>query len=686
MQTARTVPATHVEPVVDELHGRQVVDPYRWLEDAESPRTIAWVEEQNQFTRSLLEAFPEREGIRRRLDELLSIGAVTAPVVRNGRFFYTRWDGRQNQPILYVRDGSEGDERVLLDPNQASDAGTVALDWWYPSWDGRLLAYGYSNNGDERSTMYVVDTDSGALLPDRIEHTRYASVAWLPDATGFYYTRYPAPGQVPAGEENYLKKVFFHALGADPGDDPLVFGEDLESEQMPSVSISRDGRYLAVSVNTGWSRSDIWVRDLSQTGSSFTPIAVGYDALFGASVVEDILYLHTNLDAPRYRVFQVDLQHPARETWQEIIPESQNVLQSMVLAGGRIVGEYLHNASSTLVIFEPDGSRLADVPLPTLGTITAITGQWDDLEAFYSFQSFTVPPSVYRLPLTGGASAVWASVDAPIQTNHYVVDQVWYPSRDGTRIPMFVVHARDIDRTRPHPTVLTGYGGFNIAETPIFRRSAFLLLEQGGVYAVANLRGGNEFGEDWHRDGMLDRKQNVFDDFIAAAEHLIGQGYTDSQHLAIEGGSNGGLLVGAALTQRPDLFRAVVCEVPLLDMLRYHHFQIARLWIPEYGSADDPDQFPNLYAYSPYHHVREGESYPAVLLMTADSDTRVDPMHARKMTAMLQAANASEHPILLRTETAAGHGIGKPRAKLVEEETDVWSFLFWQLGIGGPTL
>lgn len=679
MQTVPRAPSTRVEFAIDTYHGHSIPDPYRWLENSESAETEAWVGEQNAYTRSLLDGFPEREQIQRRLAELLSIGVLTAPRLRNGRYFYMKRKGQQNQPVLYLQDSRTGVERVLLDPNAASEEGTIAIDWWYPSWDGRLLTYGYSANGDEWSTLFVLDVDTGEHLPDSIERTRYASLAWLPDGTGFYYTRYPMPGEAPEGEESYHQRLFFHTLGADPASDDEIGVPNLQPESILTVSVSPDGRYLVVTVFEGWERSDLYLRDLQAPESPFVPIAVGYDALFSAGVADSNLYLHTNLDAPRYRVFQVDVSHPERESWQEIIPETEHVLEAITLAGGRLVGRYLVNATSQLKIFEPDGSLLCDVDLPTLGTVTAVTGDWDELEAFYAFESFTVPPTVYRLPLTGGESTVWAAVEAPLRSEDYTVDQEWYTSNDGTRVSMFLVRRQGLDRTRPHPTVLTGYGGFNVSRTPLFSRSVYLWLEHGGQFALPNLRGGSEYGEEWHRAGMLENKQNVFDDFIAAAEHLIHQGYTDSSQLAIFGGSNGGLLVGAALTQRPELFRAVVCMVPLLDMLRYHRFLLGRLWIPEYGSADDPAQFPFLHAYSPYHHVVEGAPYPAVLLMTAESDTRVDPLHARKMAARLQAANTSGHPILLRVETRAGHGAGKPLVKLIEEQTDFWTFIFWQV-------
>jgi prolyl oligopeptidase len=680
MKAIPAPPSTRISDMVEELHGHRISDPYRWLEDAGNPETAEWVERQNEYTRSFLDRVPQRKEVQRRLTELLEIGVVGTPVGRGNRYFYTRREGRQNQSVLYLREGRDGEERVLLDPNSESAEGLVTLDWWYPSWDGSLLAYGYSANGDEWSTLHILVVDSGNVLPDRIERTRYSSVAWLPDNTGFYYTRYPLPGEVPEGDENYNTRIFLHLLGSQRAGDPEVFVRDTEKEELVHVQTSKNGRWLIAGIHKGWERNDLYIRDLATSQTSFLPIVEGLDALFDVDIVDDTLYIHTNLGAPRFRVFRTDAARPQQEHWREIISESDDaVLTSITPAGDKLAAGYLHNAASRLVIFDSDGKRLSDVDLPGLGTVTAVSGQWTCPEVFYGFESFITPPTVFRLSLDTGTSDVWASVEADLNPDDFTVRQEWYRSRDGTDISIFLVHRKDLDRSAPQPTVLTGYGGFNVGRTPLFDRTFYLWVERGGVYALPNLRGGNEYGEDWHRAGMLDRKQNVFDDFIGAAEHLIARGYTESSKLAISGRSNGGLLVGAVMTQRPELFRAVVCGVPLLDMLRYHRFLIARLWIPEYGSAENPDQFPYLYAYSPYHHVKPGAQYPAVLLFTAESDSRVEPLHARKMAALLQAANASEHPILLRVETQAGHGIGKPIAKVLEEQVDVLSFVSWQL-------
>jgi prolyl oligopeptidase len=684
-------PQTHVDRVVETLHGVKIADPYRWLEEADSTRVKAWVEEQNQFTRSILDKLPEREAIHQRLESLLDIGILGTPVPRKGRYFYTKREGKQNQAILYVREGLHGQDRVLIDPNLLAKDGTIALDWWYPSPDGKLVAYGLSQSGNEQSTLHVREVTTAKDRPDVIDRTRACSVAWRPNSKSFYYTRYPATGKVPKGEENYHRHVFDHDLGSDPAKDPKIFGDGRPAEDWPNVLLSPDGRWLVVTVEQGWAKSEVFFKDVQKEGSAFVPLVEKIEAIFQVIPRNDRLYVFTNDKAPHYRVFKVDPEKPARSDWVELIPEDKDVLQGIAPIGDTIAAEYMHQASSRLRLFDPAGKPVQEITLPTLGSLAGVSGEWDGHELLFGFQSFTAPASIYYLdlaklstPQKNGAEAapsLWQQVKADIDFSVYDVEQVKYPSKDGTEITMFLAHKKGWQRDGKNPTLLYGYGGFNIPLTPIFSASRFLFLEQGGLIAIPNLRGGGEYGEQWHQSGMLGKKQNVFDDFLAAAEWLIAQKYTEKSRLAIMGGSNGGLLVGAALTQRPDLFRAVVCAVPLLDMVRYHKFLIARLWIPEYGSADDAEQFKWLYTYSPYHHVKDGTAYPAVFLEAAESDSRVDALHARKMAARLQAATSSNQPVLLRLETKAGHGAGKPRAKIVDELTDSWSFVFWQLGM-----
>ena len=682
-------PKAKLAPVEDMVQGHKIVDPYRYLENASDPDTQRFVDQELAYTRSMLDPLPGRNKINARLSQLLAIGTVGAPEMGGKYYFYTRRDAGQNQPILYVRAGRNGQDRALVDVNKLSADATVALDWFFASEDGKYLAYGTSPSGSEESTLRIVETASGHVLPDTIDRTRFTTLAWLKDNSGFYYTRHPRKGEVPPGEEVYHVKVFYHQLGAEPANDPLIFEDKRNPQNIPTVSLSDDDRWLLINVEEGWSKTEMYLQDLR---SGLTPksapleITTGKEFLYGGDFFQGKLYITTNEEAPHFRVFVADLANPTRANWKELIPATDAVLQNASVTGGKLFLQYEHNVASELKIFSLDGRFLADIPQPAIGNVPTATGRYDRDEIFYSFNSFTVPPCVYRYDLSSGTSEPWAKVDAPsVDPSDYEVRQEWYHSKDGTKIPMFIVSKKGLVKNGQNPTLLTGYGGFNISMTPVFNRSMFLWMEHGGVYAVANLRGGNEFGEDWHRAGMLEKKQNVFDDFIAAAEYLISEKYTDKNHLGIYGGSNGGLLMGAMITQRPDLFRAVLCQVPLLDMLRYQNFQIAKLWIPEYGSAEDPKQFDFIYKYSPYHHVKAGQEYPAILFMTADTDTRVDPMHAKKMTALMQAeaknGDSKDRPILLRIDTKAGHGQGKPVAKQVEDSTDSFSFLFWQLGV-----
>ena len=724
-------PEAEIKPIAEFFHGTRVIDNYRWLEDGNSPATKKWVAEEMAYTRGILDPLPGRERIHRRLTELLSIGSVTPPVIAGKHYFYTRREGMQNQPVLYVRDTSapgnaDGPDRVLVDANQLAADGTIALDWFQPSQNGKYVAYGTSPSGSEVSTLHIIETQTGKLLPDTIERTRAASIAWKHDNSGFYYTRYPKKGDVPAGQEMYNRHVFYHELDAAPADsddeeenaqataddatqknahpedthpednDQPIFGEGRDPEDWPNVQLSNDGRWLLITVEQGWTKSELYLMNL-KGGTPPTRLSTGKDFLYAAEIYNGKIYITTNEDAPRYHVFVTDAGNYERESWKEIIPQSDAVLQSASVYGGKLFVQYEQNASSQLKIFDLDGKKLSDIDLPAIGSVFGTGGRWNHDDAFFGFQSFTVPPTIYRVALKPVADektetehyaspTLWTKVDAPsIDPSAYEVAQEWFKSKDGTRVPMFVVHKKGLPKNGRNPTLLTAYGGFNVSLTPTFSRTAYLWMEHGGIYSVANLRGGSEFGEDWHRSGMLDKKQNVFDDMAAAAEHLIAEKYTDKNHLAIQGGSNGGLLMGAMLTQRPDLFRAVVCQVPLLDMIHYQDFQIAKLWIPEYGTSESVEQFKWLYAYSPYHHVKSAAEYPAVLFMTADTDTRVDPMHAKKMAALMQSearnGTSRTRPILLRIESKAGHGAGKPIAKQIEEFTDVYSFLFWQLGV-----
>jgi prolyl oligopeptidase len=675
-----TYPQSRPTDLVETLHGEEIADPYRWLENGDAPETRDWTQRQNALTESYLSAIPARASIRRRLEQLLSIGVLGAPDPVRGRYFYIRREGNQNQPVLYWRQGVAGPDRVAVDPNVLNQSGTTALDWYFPSEDGRLLAYGLSENGSEESVLHLLDLNTGQHLPDQIPRMRAAALAWLPDRSAFYYTRYPAEHEVPEGEQHYHRAIYFHRLGTNPTDDPLIYRPS-QKEYWPGMSLSPDGRWLLIEVARTFDQTDLYVQDIA-AGGPLVPVAENIPASFEGKVVHGRLFIRTNLDAPTYRLCVVDPAWPEPKAWREIVPARKDaVLEGVAIARNRLGLTYLERASSRLVITDLEGQELRPVPLPALGSLFGVSAEWDGDELFYGFSSYTVPPSVYRIDLTSEESALWRRVEADVDPAQYEVRQVSFASKDGTEISMFLIHRAGLPLNGENPTYLTGYGGFNISMTPSFSRSLLLWLEQGGVVAIPNIRGGGEYGEGWHQAGILGNKQNSFDDFIGAAEWLIARGYTRPSRLAIAGGSNGGLLVGAVLTQRPELFRAVLIQVPLLDMLRYHQFLIARLWIPEYGSADDPEQFRWLRAYSPYHRVRDGVAYPAVLLATAESDTRVDPMHARKMAARLQAATSNDRPILLRLESKAGHGAGKPLSKVLDELTDAWTFVFSELEV-----
>jgi prolyl oligopeptidase len=675
-QRLRKPPTTPTDDVIEVLHGVEIADPYRWLEEQWSPKTRAWIEEQNAYTRALLDAVAGRQWIRRRLAELMKVDAVGVPIERGGRYFFAKRRADQEQFVIYMRKGRQGPEEVVIDPHPWSPDHTTSVTLLDVSHDGTVLAYGVRQGGEDEITVRLFDVDARRDLPDVLPKGRYFGLSLVPDKSGFYYTRHTPEGP----------RVYFHKRGEDPARDREIFGRGYGVDKIITAELSDDGRYVlfTVSHGAGARRTEIYLQDAAR-GGPILPVVNDIEARFSGEIVGETLYLLTNWNAPRGRLLAVDVRDvAARDRWREVIPPSSAVITGFALVGGRLVVNHLENVQARVRVFDPTGRFLAEIPLPGIGSVSGLRGRWGSPEVFYAFSSFHIPTTIYRYDVNTGASEVWASLNVPIRSEQFEVTQVWYTSRDGTRIPMFIAHARGVKRDGARPTLLTGYGGFNVSLLPSFSARAVLWMELGGVYALPNLRGGGEFGEEWHRAGMLEKKQNVFDDFLAAAEWLIANGYTNPARLAISGGSNGGLLVGAALTQRPDLFAAVVCSYPLLDMVRYHRFLVARFWIPEYGSSDDPEQFRYLLAYSPYHRVRPGTRYPAVLFITGDADTRVDPLHARKMTARLQAATASDRPILLRYDTKAGHSGGLPLSKQIEDLTDEVSFLAWQLDVRVP--
>ncbi|HEV2072472.1 MAG TPA: prolyl oligopeptidase family serine peptidase [Thermomicrobiales bacterium] len=682
--------ATRREDVVEVLHGHQIHDPYRWLEDGSSDETRAWTRDQNARTEAVLAGIPGREQLEGQLRELLQVGSVTGARETGGRFFYTRREGSQDQAVLYVREGLDGEERTLLDPSAQGEHGLVALDWWEPSHDGTRLAYGVSQGGDEWSVLHVFDVGTGEDLDEAIPRARAASVAWLPDNNGFYYTRYPLPGSVPDGELHYHRRVFFHLIGSDYHDDPLVFGGDRPKELLPAVSIEPTGRWVIVEENEGWIRTGIYVLDRQHEEAGFRDITPDGAAIHEVLGIDNgVLYDLTQWQAPNGQIAAYSLENgneKGQAAWSTVVAgrEDRVIEYAAITPGGIVTGE-LEAAMGKVRRYGRDGSSRGDLGLPGIGSITGLHASPSSDIVVVGYQSFVQPPTALVYQGDDQAPVELSPVAPPpgFDPDTCEIRQVWYASKDGQNISMFLVHRKGLELDGSNPVYLTGYGGFNVTRGSEYQPALPFWLGHGGVFALPNLRGGAEYGAAWHEAGMLAVKQNTFNDFIAAAEYLIAEGYTRPERLGIAGGSNGGLLVGAVVTQRPELFRAAICMVPLLDMLRYHLFRIARLWIPEYGSSEDAEQFAWLHAYSPYHAVREGVEYPAMLLTLGENDSRVDPMHARKMTALLQRATGSgaDRPILLRAESDAGHGQGKPLWMRVQEAADLWGFMSWQLGI-----
>lgn len=674
------------EEVVDTWHGERVGDPYRWLEGS-SDRIREWTDLQNARTRAVLDALPARAAFAARLRELLAVGLLTTPRPAGAWIFHTRREGGQKQSVLYVRRGTEGSDRALVDPNALDEAGLVTIDWYYPSHDGRYVAFGLSRGGDELSTLHVIETASGRELDEHIPHTQRSSVAWVSE--GFYYTVHPAPGTVPPGDEHYHRRIRFHRLGDDPVKDPLVFGEGRPKEDILSVTTSPDGRWVLAEAYRGWIQSDAYLLDRRGSSRGWHTVVEGEDGLTSGVLTDDGLWLRTNLGAPNYTIVRADLASPGRASWITVVPESEHPIELFDVSRERVAVVTLERATSHIALWTKGGERVREVALPGLGTVPGLQADPSADLLTFTFESFTSPPAAYAIRDDGApAELVRLATPRGLDPARFVVEQTVYASRDGTNVTMFLVHGADVRANGSVPTILSGYGGFNISRTPQYLPGVVAWVEAGGSFALPNLRGGGEYGERWHRDGMLERKQNVFDDFIAAGEALVRTGWTTSARLGISGGSNGGLLTGAALTQRPDLFGAVFCAVPLLDMLRYQSFLIARFWIAEYGSAEDEAQYRWLRAYSPYHHVRPGTRYPAVLFTTAEGDSRVDPMHARKMAALLQAVTADDPDalVLLRVERDAGHGVGKPLDKQVDDLADQYAFFAWRLGLDeGPS-
>lgn len=670
-------PPTRRTQASEVIHGVTVMDPYRWLEDEKSPEVQAWMKAQDDFTRQKLAALPERAAIAARLKELLYLDSLGAPIHRGTRYFFTRRHADREKSIVYWREGADGAEKVLLDPNAWSADGSAGLGAWSVSWDGARVAYGKKVNNSDEATLYVMDVATGKVSDvDVIEGAKYASASWTPDGAAFYYTKLPVDPKIPASERPGWADIRLHRIGTDPKTDAVVKAKLGDPTTFQNVHITRDGRFLFLAVAHGWTWNEIWFRDLETNAgaTTWTPLTAGVKAHFDVETFGRTFFVSADDGAPKGRIFAVDPAKSARAAWKEIVPERKDAaLQSFRVVGGRLALDYLKSASSLLEIRNLDGTPLREVPLPGIGSASNLSGRDDEDEAYFSFTSFTTPTSIYRTSVKSGATSLYFQVKVPADVSPYTVTQVFYPSKDGTRVSMFIVHRKDFRRDGTARAMLEGYGGFLVSETPVFMASLFPWLERGGIYAVPNLRGGGEYGEEWHEAGMLLKKQNVFDDFAAAAAYLEKEKWTSAERLVLRGGSNGGLLLGAMVAQHPGLFRVALCGVPLLDMVRYHLFGSGKTWISEYGSADDAAQFKALHAYSPYHHLKPGTKYPSVLLLSADSDDRVDPMHARKFAGALQAATTGG-PVLLRIEKHAGHGGADLVKAAVEARADEYAF------------
>lgn len=676
-EQALVYPETRKEEIQDEIFGQTVSDPYRWLEDAKTEEVQAWMKDQDGLTREYLQNIESREALVKRLKELSYVDSLSSPSKRGEFYFYRRRHADREKAVFYWKKGENGEEQVLLDPNTMGNGEkNISIGGIYPSKDGTKIAYKLKENNADESTMYVRETESGKVSEiDVIPGAKYARAEWTPDGAGFYYTWLPTDSSIPTAERPGYAEVRYHALGTDPSSDKTVHEKLGDPRKFLGVDLSHDGRWLFVYEWEGWASSTIKVMDLTSKKKEFKPFYGKKNVQTSITAWKDQFYIQSNEDAPRYQVLKASPKKMARDQWEVLIPQRDGiVIENMQIVGEKIVLTLLKDATNILEVWSLEGEKIREIPFPAIGSTWGMNGNPDEDTAYFTFSSFTTPRQVYKTSIQSGDTELWDKLDIPIDASAFEVDQVWYTSKDGTKVPMFLVHKKGIKKDGSTPFVLYGYGGFNVNMSPYFSSSIYPWLEAGGGYAVANLRGGGEFGEQWHQDGMLLKKQNVFDDFIGAAEFLVEEGYTSSEKLAIRGGSNGGLLVGAAMTQRPDLFGAVICAVPLLDMVRYHLFGSGKTWIAEYGSAEDKEQFEVLYGYSPYHNVDANKEYPPMLMLSASHDDRVDPLHARKMVAALQHTK-SKTPQLLRVEANAGHGGADQVIKSVNQSADVYAFL-----------
>lgn len=684
MATSLSYPPSPRHDQVDFYHGVAVPDPYRWLEDPQSAASRQWIEAQNQVTSAYLETLAGRSAIGDRLTQLWNFERYSTPFKQGGRYFYFKNDGLQNQSVLYTLPSLEAEPRMLLDPNTLSEDGTVSLSGMAVSENGAYLAYGLSSAGSDWVEWYVRDIATGVDTDDRLQWVKFSGASWSHDHQGFFYSRYDEPDETTKLEAvNYYQKLYYHRLGNPQGDDVLVYDRPDQKEWGFGGGVTEDGRYLIISVWKGTDPNNlVFYKDLNVPDSPVVELITEFEASYSFVDNEGSLFwFRTDLEAPKGRLIAIDIAQPERGAWQEIIPESDDTLEGVGLLNHQFVADYLKDAYTTIRIFSLTGELVREVALPGIGSAGGFDGKRGDTETFYSFTSFTVPSAIYRYDMVTGQSTLYRQPEVDFDPAAYTTTQVFYESKDGTHVPMFITHKTGLELNGQNPTLLYGYGGFSISLTPAFSVGNLVWMEMGGIYAVPNLRGGGEYGEEWHQAGTKLHKQTVFDDFIAAAEWLMAAGYTSPAKLAIMGGSNGGLLVGACMTQRPDLFAVVLPAVGVMDMLRFNQFTIGWAWESDYGSPQNEAEFRALYAYSPLHNLKPGTAYPATLITTADHDDRVVPAHSFKFAAALQAAHQGAAPVLIRIETKAGHGAGKPTAKVIEEVADKWAFLAANLGM-----
>ena len=673
--------------VTDDYHGTTVADPYRWLEDPDAEETVAWVTKENEITAQYINSYAGRDKIEKWFTEKWDYPRYTLPDKHGNRYFFSKNDGLQNQSVLYMQKSLDGEATVVIDPNKLSEDGTVALRNQSYSKDGTLFAYGLSSSGSDWQNIHVRDIDKGKDFDEVLEWCKFSSIAWKHDNSGFYYNRFPAEGEVAPEDRNAYNKVYWHKLGTPQSEDVLIYEDPANKEYSFAPVITDDGKYLILRVYHGTDENNgIFYRPAESNGEFTKLLNLGEARYSFIDNVGSTWYFNTNLDAPRSRVMAIDVENPDRRNWKEIVPQSDDVVDFVTMVNDQLVIGYMRDAHNQLKLFDRSGKFVKEIELPTIGSIWGVSGKRRDKEMFFGFTSYVYPTTAFRYDFEKDKLSVFRESEIDFDPSPYTTEQLFFKSKDGTRVPMFLTYKKGMKKDGQNPTWPYGYGGFNISMTPYFSISRLLWLEMGGIYVVANIRGGEEYGEKWHEGGILGNKQNVFDDFIAAAEHLIAEKYTSTPRLVISGGSNGGLLVAACLIQRPELFGAVVCRVPVIDMLRYHKFTIGRYWVSDYGNAEEnPEHFEFMYAYSPLHNVKEGATYPPTLITSADTDDRVVPAHAKKFAAELQAADSGKNPILLRVETKAGHGGGKPTTKIIEEMSDIYAFVFKTFGISSES-